>query len=70
MKTLFAILPVLTSSKRPALITTGSGVGDGVGVEFCAIELAACNDTNRSNKRIGNCFITSFLVRDLQCRVE
>src|SRR5262249_23765462 len=32
MKTLFAIFPVLTSSNRPALIATGAGVGEGVGL--------------------------------------
>jgi len=32
MKTLLAIFPVFTSSKRPALIATGAGVGEGVGL--------------------------------------
>ena len=36
MKTLFEILPVFTSSNRPALIATGGGVGEGEGDEVWA----------------------------------
>jgi hypothetical protein len=47
IKTLFAIFPVFTSSNRPALIATGSGVGE----EVCVLEFAAPNDDSDINRR-------------------
>src|SRR5262249_4827581 len=49
MKTLLAIFPVLTSSNRPALIATGAGVGEGVGLGEDS-DVSACDAVSVKSK--------------------